>query len=179
MTAAAPIIAALNQAIGSASSKAFLAAIAEGEGGTTFNILYGSTMWTGSMAAFPLWSGVLVGNGWETHAAGAFQFEPASYADAVKISGRPAFEPQDQIQNAWDYANLIFGERYKAASLHAVLQAGGSSSLLLIPAYLGKIWIGGADSGFPKRFMNNLPLVSASAAPSEISLLDAAHLTAT
>jgi hypothetical protein len=178
MTAAAPIIAALNQAIGSASSKAFLAAIAEGEGGATFNILYGSTMWTGSMAAFPPWPGVLVGNGWETHAAGAFQFEPASYADAVKISGRPGFEPQDQIQNAWDYANLIFGERYKAATLHAALQAGGGS-LLLIPTYLGNIWIGGANSGFPKRFANNLPLVSTIAAPSDIALLDAAHLTAT
>jgi hypothetical protein len=88
MTAAAPIIAALNQANGSASSKAFLAAIAEGEGGRTFNILYGSTLWTGSMTAFPPWPGVLVGRGWMTHAAGAFQFEPASYADAAKISGR-------------------------------------------------------------------------------------------
>jgi hypothetical protein len=178
MTAAAPIIAALNQAIGSASSKAFLAALAEGEGGTTWNILFGGTMWAGSMAAFPPWSGVKLSNGMRTHAAGALQFEPASYAEAVAISGRPGFEAQDQIQNGWDYANLIFGGRYKAASLHAVLQAGGSS-LLLIPTYLGNIWIGGADRGFPKRFANNLPLVSATAVPSGIALLYAAHLTAT
>jgi hypothetical protein len=173
MTATSTIIAALNQANGSASSKAFLAAIAEGEGGTTFSILYGGTMWTGSMAGFPNWPGVLVGKGWETHAAGAFQFEPASYADAVKLSGRPAFEPQDQIQNAWDYANLIFGSRYKAATLHAVLEAGTKNDLVLIPTYLGNIWIGGADSGFPKRFANNLPLVSTSAPAAPATLSEA------
>jgi hypothetical protein len=178
MTAAAPIIAALNQAIGSASSKAFLAAVAEGEGGTTWNILYGGTMWNGSMAAFPPWSGVKLRNGQWTHAAGALQFQPASYKAAVAISGRPGFEAQDQIQNGWDYANLIFGERYGVATLHAVLQAKGNS-LLLIPTYLGSIWIGGCDSGFPKRFVNNLPLVSSTAAPSDIALLNAAHLTAT
>jgi hypothetical protein len=178
MTAAAPIIAALNQAIGSASSKAFLAAVAEGEGGTTWNILYGGTMWTGSMAAFPPWPGVKLRNGLWTHAAGALQFQPASYEEAVAISGRAGFEAQDQIQNGWDYANLIFGERYKAATLHALLQAGGNS-LMLIPTYLGNIWIGGCDGGFPKRFVNNLPLVSTTAAPSDIALLNAAHLTAT
>lgn len=170
MTASPAILAALNQANGSASSKAFLAAIAEGEGGTTFNILYGGGMWNGSMDGFPPWPGAFVGNGWQTHAAGAFQFEPASYADAVKISGRPSFEPQDQIQNAWDYANLIFGARYKAATLHAVLVAGTKNDLLLIPTYLGNIWIGGADSGFPKRFANNLPLVSTTAPATPASL---------
>jgi hypothetical protein len=106
------------------------------------------------------------------------QFEPASYAEAAKISGRAGFEDQDQIQNGWDYANLIFGERYGVATLHAVLQAQGNS-LLLIPTYLGSIWPGGCDSGFPKRFVNNLPLVSSTAAPSDIALLNAAHLTAT
>jgi muramidase (phage lysozyme) len=156
MTATATIIAALNQANGSASSKAFLAAVAEGEGGTTFTILFGGTMWTGSMDAFPPWTGVRLSRGSMTHAAGAFQFEPASYAAIAKVSGRMAFEPQDQIQNAWDLASQVFGGMI-VNNLHAALVAG---DLLLIPAYLGKIWPGGCDSGFPKRFVSNLNLVS-------------------
>jgi hypothetical protein len=58
MTATAQIISAVNMANGSASSKAFLAALTEGEGGTTWNILFGGSMWTGSLDAFPMWPGV-------------------------------------------------------------------------------------------------------------------------
>ena len=157
MTATAEIISALNQANGSASSKSFLAAVAEGEGGKTWNILFGGSMWTGSMEAFPPWAGVKLKRGGWTHAAGAFQFEPGSYADIAKISGRTAFEPQDQIQNAWDLASQVFGGTI-ANSLHAALVAGGND-LFLVSTYLIKIWPGGCDINFPKRFMANLPLV--------------------
>lgn len=161
MSASAVVLAALNQANGSASSKAFLAALAEGEGGTTFTILYGGLQWTGSLASFPQWAGVAVGNS-ETHAAGFAQFEPASYAEAASISGRSGFYPQDQIQNAWDYAATIFAARY--GTLHDVLQTGGSM-LELIPTYLISIWPGGCDGAFPSRYAENLPLVGTTATP--------------
>lgn len=169
MTASAIVLAALNQANGSASSKAFLAALAEGEGGTTFTILYGGSQWAGSLAAFPAWAGVAVGNS-ETHAAGFAQFEPASYAEAASISGRSGFYPQDQIQNAWDYAATIFAARY--GTLHNVLQAGGSM-LQLIPTYLISIWPGGCDSAFPSRYAANLPLVSTTSAAAAMAELHA------
>jgi hypothetical protein len=158
MTASTLILDALNQSYGSASSKAGLAAIAEGEGGSTFTILYGGSQWAGSLATFPSWAGKGVGNS-ETHAAGAFQFEPGSYGEAARISGRSSFYPQDQIQNAWDYAATIFAARYSAASLHDVLQAGGNG-LALIPTFLLSIWPGGCNSNFPSRYAANLPLVS-------------------
>jgi hypothetical protein len=158
MTASQEILTAINQAHGSASSKAGLAAIAEGEGGKTFNILFGGGMWAGSMAAFPPWPGVTLSRGSATHAAGAFQFEPATYADISKVSGRTAFGPQDQIQNAWDLANQAFAAKTSVISLHGALETAGNN-LLLIPMSLIKIWPGGCDSGFPRRFVNNLPLV--------------------
>lgn len=166
MSASAVVLAALNQSYGSASSKAFLAALAEGEGGSTFTILYGGSQWTGSLAAFPPWSGAAVGNS-ETHAAGFAQFEPASYAEAASISGRSGFYPQDQIQNAWDYAATIFAARY--GSLHDVVAAGGSM-LALIPTYLISIWPGGCDSAFVSRYAENLPLVTATTAPADAAI---------
>jgi hypothetical protein len=164
MTATVAILNALNQSYGSASSKAFVAAVCEGEGGTAWNILFGGTLWTGSLAAFPPWPGVQLARGGTTHAAGAPQFEPATYAAIAKISGRTAFGPQDQIQNCWDLADTTFSSKTSVMSLHAALQAAGNSRLM-IPTYLIKIWPGGCDSGFPKRFMSNLPLVRASSAP--------------
>jgi hypothetical protein len=158
MSASAVVLAGLNAAYGSASSKAGLAAIAEGEGGATFTILFGGSQWTGSLDRFPNWPGKAVGNS-ETHAAGFVQFEPASYAEAAVISGRSAFYPQDQIQNGWDYAATIFKAR-SGLDLHAVLEAGGSK-LALVTTYLLPIWPGGCDGGFAKRFNANLPLVHA------------------
>ena len=162
MTAAVAILNALNQCYGSASSKAGLASVTEGEGGKTFNILYGGGMWTGSLATFPSWPGVAVGNS-ETHAAGAFQFEPRSYEEAASISGRSSFYPQDQIQNAWDYAATVFAGR-SGMSLHDVLDAGGSG-LSLVTTFLISIWPGGCNSGFASRYAANLPLVSTTMPP--------------
>ena len=170
MTASVAILNALNQCYGSASSKAFLAAVAEGEGGTTFNILFGGSMWTGSMAAFPPWPGVTLARGSMTHAAGAFQFEPASYAAIAHVSGRAGFEPQDQIQNGWDLADEVFSAKTSAMTLHAALEAAGND-LLMIPAYLIKTWPGGCDSGFPKRFIGNLPLVTTTTSMTVSSVL--------
>lgn len=177
MTASSEILASLAVCTGSASSKAFVAAICEGEGGTSWRILYaGGTLlpptanvqitskgrtWTGSLSAFPTWGGARLANGLKTTAAGAPQFIDITYAGISRVSGRAAFEDQDQIQNCWDLAAQAFSAKTSRLTLHQALEAGGSD-LLLIPAYLGKIWIGGANSGFPKRFVNNLAVMTSS-----------------
>jgi hypothetical protein len=164
MTATPEIIDALNESYGSASSKAAIAAITEGEGGTTWNILFGGSMWTGSLDMFPSWPGVRLSNGMMTHAFGALQFQPGTYADAAKLTGRASVFPQDQIQNGWAWADHIFASRMPSITLHAALETGGAY-LMLITTYLHSTWIGGCDSGFPKRFISNLPLVRASSPP--------------
>lgn len=180
MTATQAILAEINSAVGSASSKAFIAAVCEGEGGILWNTLFGSgtllppttdvqatpsgRVWVGSIAAFPSWGGAELSGGSITHAAGAMQFEPASYAGISQVSGRSDFTPQSQIQNCWDYANQIFSSR-AGETLHAVLEAAGSE-LDLIPTYLISIWPGGCSNSFPQRFVGNLPLVSAVVAAS-------------
>lgn len=170
MTATAAILVEINRAYGSASSKCFLAAITEGEGGISWDTLFGAGTllppstdvmvtaagreWVGGIDVFPPWGGAAI-DGNITHAAGAFQFEPASYAGAAQTSGRSTFWPQDQIMNAWTLAAAVF-QANSGQSLHTVLEAG---QIDLIPQYLMGTWPGGCDGGFPTRYANNLPLV--------------------
>ena len=175
MSATAAILAELNRAYGSASSKCFLAAVTEGEGGVSWNTLYGygtllppdagvsgpigARLWTGSIATFPTWGGASISNG-VTHAAGAFQFEPASYSGAAQTTGRSTFWPQDQIMNGWTLAAQNF-QALSGQSLHTVLDA---DQLDLIPQYLMATWPGGCSSSFPSRYADNLSLVTTTSA---------------
>ena len=74
-----------------------------------YNILYGFTRFT-EFATFPDWAGVTV-SGQPTHAAGAPQFEPATFAAAQAATGVPDFSPASQ-----DVAALWLLREYGQAS---------------------------------------------------------------
>lgn len=59
-----------------------------------YNCLYGYARFT-NFSAFPMWAGVMV-NGTMTHAAGAYQFEPATWAAAQAQTMVPDFSPAAQ-----------------------------------------------------------------------------------
>lgn len=174
MTATQEILAELARTVGSASSKAFVAALTEGEGGIFWNILFGAgtllaptagvsgsagaRLWTGSTATFPTWGGAKLSNGSITHAAGAAQFEPSTWLGISRMSGRSDFSAQSQIQNTWDLAAQVFLAR-TGTFLHDALEAGGSY-LNEIHTNLMSTWPGGCDGKFPTRFTANLPAVS-------------------
>jgi muramidase (phage lysozyme) len=60
-----------------------------------YNALYGFGRFT-EFATFPQWAGVALQNGSMTHAAGAYQFEPATWAGAQAATGVPDFSPASQ-----------------------------------------------------------------------------------
>lgn len=112
--------------------QSFLSALALGESGGSANpysVGYGGTDLTGSPTdqyGFPTWSGV--GN---THAAGAFQFQPGTWAGVASEYGLDFNNPQDQNAGAWY-------EAQKAdPTLESDLQAGNFSK---VQSALAKIW---------------------------------------
>jgi muramidase (phage lysozyme) len=59
-----------------------------------YNILFGGGHFAG-WTNFPQWAGKVV-NGQPTHAAGAYQFEPATWQGIVAGTGVPDFTPKSQ-----------------------------------------------------------------------------------
>jgi muramidase (phage lysozyme) len=72
-----------------------LGRIRDAQSGGRYNILFGGTRFEG-FAAFPKWPGRFSYRGRETHAAGAYQFEPATWAEIVAAIGLPDFSPASQ-----------------------------------------------------------------------------------
>jgi hypothetical protein len=119
-----------------------------------FLCLFGFHQWTGSLATFPNWSGAVVG-GKTTHAAGPWQFQPATYAEIVAMTGRPGFYPADQLANAWVLGVRDFGTRTHGGDLLAALKAGQFDQ---VSTALQATWLAGADQGFGDRYTAVLPL---------------------
>lgn len=66
-----------------------------------YNAEFGFTHFA-DFASFPQWAGVKLQNGSETHAAGAFQDEPATWTGIQAATGVPDFSPASQdIGNLW------------------------------------------------------------------------------
>lgn len=94
-------------ASGDANISAFLHVLRTLESGNDYTSLYGG----GHFADFrqhpsiktpwnPLpWKGVLTKGGW-THAAGAYQFEPGTWAGVAKLGGLTDFSPASQDKGA-------------------------------------------------------------------------------
>ena len=87
--------------------QACMGALAETEA-ESFRSLYDGTLWTGSMASFPDWAGATGPTGRPTHAAGAWQDQPQTYADVAAKTGDSSFEPQSQVANNWWLAQNDF-----------------------------------------------------------------------
>jgi lysozyme len=161
MTASAEVLDELRRSNLPTEAQACLAALSEGEGATSFRSLYGGGIWEGSMAAFPDWPGAIGPSGQPTHAAGAWQDQPGTYADVAKITGITSFEPVAQITNNWALAQHDYHARSKR-DLLADLQAG---LINLVESQLVGTWPGGAGPEFTTRYADNLAALNTAPAP--------------
>ena len=98
-------------------ARAFLDALAVGESGgkdddAAYTVLFGgahfnveNNAWP---TAFPVWPGVWIG-GVPTHAAGRYQFEPATWRAQQGRLSLPDFSPVSQDIAAWNLAERVYG----------------------------------------------------------------------
>jgi muramidase (phage lysozyme) len=126
----------------------FLSHIAGGESGGTdpYNELYGGGSAKGlptDATGFPQWAGKM-GPAGISHAAGRYQFEPATWhAEASKL-GLHDFSPASQDAAAWDLAKGDYAKR-TGRDLEADLAAGDKSAA--IDAVLRPTWTSLSDHG--------------------------------
>ncbi len=160
-------------------ARALLIAIAKGEsdpsaareGISPYVILYGG----GSFESLPDRNGYNRFHDWpgkdNSHAAGRYQFEPATWKGIVPKfgGGNPDFRnPGDQDWGAWMLAQQDYHVR-TGDSLLAVLQSGDTSA---IGTTLRPTWTSMSDATFPSRYKAALALVAseASLAPASAPL---------
>lgn len=174
MTATQTVLSALRLSGIPVEAQAFLASIAEGEGGIDFTILYsggnlvnpndpnvvvvnGLREWTGPLTTFPTWAGATTAGGLISTAAGFCQDTGTTWRTYETQFGLTDFTPPSQISFNWQLAQRVFGTRM-GANLLQVLQAGETA---MIPAYLVGTWPGGANSSFMNRYTANLATLQA------------------
>ncbi len=87
------------------NTNAFLKTIATLESGNSYNVLCGGGTFS-DYSTFPDWSGCNI-NGVMSHAAGAYQFQPATWAAIQKQLSLPDFSPASQDKAA---AQLIINQ---------------------------------------------------------------------
>jgi muramidase (phage lysozyme) len=113
----------------SIQASAFLDALAVGESGgadddEAYTIYFGGSHFEAPPwpTGFPAWGGQRV-NGWMTHAAGRYQFEPATWQMQQQKLHLPDFTPQSQDHAAWDLAAEVYHAR-TGGDLAAKLASG-------------------------------------------------------
>lgn len=92
-------------------AKALLQTIGGGESGgydDPYHVLFGGGSFTGNQ--FPQWQGANVG-GQMTHAAGRYQFQPATFKEAQQALNLPDFSPASQDKAAWWLAQRDYRQR--------------------------------------------------------------------
>jgi muramidase (phage lysozyme) len=167
-SASSIVISELNKTPYQREEKAFFAAISAGEVGSrgTFNTLYGGAEWTGSLAGFPNWAGVIVtdssGEKSITHAYGAVQFEPATWNLIAGLSGKSDVTPPSQILNGIWLGYKDLRTRSGGMDLLASLKAG---MLDQVGRNLYQTWPGGASTSFAARYTAALQLFPDTPAP--------------
>lgn len=102
--------------------------------GAGYNILYGGDRFS-SFDAFPDWPGIRV-NGRMTHAAGRYQFQPATWAGVRRAVRLPDFAPSSQDAAMWFLARQVYRHQ-TGRSLATDLLA---SQFTLIPDALRSTW---------------------------------------
>lgn len=139
--------------------RAFLDALAVGESGgkddiAAYTVLFGGSHFTG-FAAFPEWSGVEVGDS-VTHAAGRYQFEPATWRGQQAKLGLPDFSPESQDRAAWDLAETVYKARTRLD-----LTTELADDLSGIAAALNSTWTSLSESTFAHRYAAALAAIDA------------------
>lgn len=133
---------------------AFLDAVAIGESGgadddAAYSILFGGSHFDiseGWPASFPQWAGIWVG-GLPTHAAGRYQFEPATWRGL----GDGSFDPAHQDAMAWKLA------QQSMAQLLVELQ---NQELQWVAKRLNSQWSSLSPMTFPARYVTCLGKLS-------------------
>ena len=125
-------------------ARAFLDAVAVGEsGGADDDAAYSVVFGGGHFGlpwppGFPEWGGVRVGDSM-THAAGRYQFEPATWRGL----GGGSFDPENQDGRAWQLAGEV-----KPALLARLV----SDSLDGLATALQSTWTSLSEDTFPERY---------------------------
>jgi muramidase (phage lysozyme) len=109
-----------NAGPGSGTS-ALLSLIREKESGGKYGVLYGGQT-VSDLSSFPQWEGKQ-GPAGPSHAAGAYQFEPATWAEASKATGVTDFSPASQDKNALWLASTTYRNK-TGRDLSADLESG-------------------------------------------------------
>ncbi len=127
---------------------AFLDALAVGESGEGkhYNILFGGGHFKG-YAAFPKWIGKRTSAGM-THAAGRYQFEPATWLACTHALKLPDFSPASQDTAAWWLAQTVY-HHFTGHGLTASLSEG---RLVGVVTALHSTWTSLSVDKFPKRY---------------------------
>lgn len=156
-------------------AQACMGALSAGELGawtrswSPFRCLFGFVQWTGDLSQFPTWSGAIVtitlpdGTRKQvtTHAAGAWQDEPATWGDVVAANPGIRFDAQGQIAGNWWLAQRDF-RSHTGLSLLSQLQLGNLST---VATALFSTWPGGADADFPQIYAVTLAVLRAITPP--------------
>jgi muramidase (phage lysozyme) len=140
----------------SKEGRAFLDALYVGESGGDYTILYGGGHFNATTPrktgyyGFPDWPGKD-----NSHAAGAPQFEPATWLDTCQRLFRWTADfrnPADQDWGAWLLAQDVY-KHLSGADLLLSLRAG---ALQLVAPTLQSTWTSLSDSSFPSRYRQAL-----------------------
>jgi len=160
MTVSTEVRAALSLSDLPIEAETCLGTLAWGEGGVSFNTLYGGGLWSGPLDHFPTaaeWPGGSGPTGDPTSALGFIQFERETYAECAASTGLAGIDPQSQIANGWWLAQHDYAKR-TGGDLLAALQAGRTND---VASALVATWPGGANSkpnpktgypGFPAAY---------------------------
>ena len=152
-----------------ALARACIAAIYVGESQGDYRILCGGKAYHytdgrhfSDFSHFPEWGGQR-GPWGVSHAAGAPQFEPATYRSVQEALGLPDFSPRSQDIGCWYLAESDYHRRTHGASLlHDLADA---KKLPGIATALKETWTSLDPKLFPKRFQAAMAQLKAKPAP--------------
>lgn len=105
---------------------------------------------------FPQWHGVWL-HGVPTHAAGRYQFEPATWRDVAGRIALPDFSPVSQDHAAWLLACEVYHRKgadpvATGGGLLAALQIAATPEILDVVAALKTTWTSLSAATFPARY---------------------------
>lgn len=130
--------------------RAFLNALAIGESGPTpdYTILYGG----GHFATAPAWTFPTWAGNDNSHAAGRYQFEPATWQTVSAAAGLKDFSPDNQDMGAWWLAKYDYNRR-SGRDLLSDLRSGVLENVATV---LQPTWTSLNASTFPGRYSEAL-----------------------
>lgn len=137
-----------------AAGRGLLDAIATGEG-ANYNTLYGGSTFS-DYSKFPDKGSVITHGpnaGRVTHAAGRYQFEPGTWAEAAKALGLRDFSPESQDKAAWWLAQRTYAQR-TGRNLLNDLQHPTPDILSLVGRTLSSQWTS-LPGGIEQRLSSN------------------------